>query len=169
MTDIKKENVVIKKQQPGASTTKLSKTKDVAPLMKKINERPNLGLIGGMFLYTSSFQLEQEGERRETFRGCPTTSHNPFVEIFWDPFAKHMVLVGKDTRETFKVFPKLTTAGHYLINKDKATGSKVPYQQERLMVTEFNEHYLSNIDEIDQLVSSLAVNKDFDWRKFLTV
>jgi len=150
-------------------TKKATKAAPKPQMVKlKVKNLPKYIGTGNMIAYTSSFQISQEGEPKETFRLTPVTTDCKFIECFWNPFNNSFVIVTDDEKQVFKTLPKLSSGGSFLPNKNAKAGQN-PYQQERLLIKEYNEHYLTEIDEVNQFLTQFVSNQDFDWLKYLEV
>lgn len=128
-----------------------------------------VGINPSMMVITSSFQTGQNAPIQPTFRLVPMTDSCPFKECYWLPTQKTFVIIDKNPVKVFQMFPKLTAAGGQATAKTKNDqGQNVTvYAQERLLIDDYHQHFLLDISEIDQFITAVAVNPDFDWMKFL--
>jgi len=114
-----------------------------------------------MMLITSSW-----GEKK-TFRLMPIDLNCPFTEGIYDPDGKVLVMISKDKKESFHMLAKLDEQGDPLKLKRPRANMK-PFPEERKTLETYQEHYISETKEIEQVISMFAVNKeDYDYKSIM--
>lgn len=114
-----------------------------------------------MMLITSSWM------DRKTFRLMPITTDCPYSEGIFDPSDKVLVLVSKNTKESFHMLAKLDDQGDpQKLKRPRANGK--PYPEERRSLETFQEHYITETKEIETIINMFAVNaEDFDYKSYM--
>lgn len=115
-----------------------------------------------MFIYSIMYKETDKSDPIPTFKGIPILKDSPYAEISWYPNTKELVILMKETYETFQFYPKLNSAGQLMINKDQKTQQFTSFQQERLLITTNFQHILHDPIEINEFLSTVAINK-YDW------
>jgi len=114
-----------------------------------------------MYLITSPWQGEK------SFKLMPVSEECPFTEGIFDPVARMLVLMSKDTKESVHLLPRLNENGDPIKTKGPRPSGK-NYQEQRVTLDTFTEHYIIEKDEIIDLIKTLAVNADtYDFNKYL--
>lgn len=104
---------------------------------------------------------------QKTFKLMPVSEKCPFTEGIFDPVARMLVLMSKDTKESVHLLPRLDTNGDPIKAKGTRQSGK-NYQEQRVTLDTFTEHYIIEKDEIIDLIKTIAVNADFyDFNKYL--
>lgn len=103
---------------------------------------------------------------KDTFKLLPITSECPYVECLYDPESSIFVVISKIKKTSLHMLPKLDDNGdpQRLRNKT-ATGRMV--KEERKTIETFQEYYIEDIESIDSIIKYLAVNPEYDYKKFL--
>jgi hypothetical protein len=103
---------------------------------------------------------------KDTFKLLPITSECPYVECLFDPESSIFVVISKIKKTSLHMLPKLDDNGdpQRLRNKT-ATGRMV--KEERKTIETFQEYYIEDIESIDSIIKHLAVNPEYDYKKFL--
>jgi len=103
---------------------------------------------------------------KDTFKLLPITSECPYVECLYDPESSIFVVISKIKKTSLHMLPKLDDNGdpQRLRNKT-ATGRMV--KEERKTIETFQEYYIEDIESIDSIIKHLAVNPEYDYKKFL--
>ena len=105
--------------------------------------------------------VESTWQDTKTFKMIPVSSDCPYVECIYDPSSKVFVLIGKITKTSLHMLPKLDEYG-------KAVSGNRGAKQERRSIDTFQEYYVENEKDIKELVKMFAVNASkFDIAKFL--
>ena len=103
---------------------------------------------------------------KDTFKLLPITSECPYVECLYDPESSIFVVISKIKKTSLHMLPKLDDNGdpQRLRNKT-ATGRMV--KEERKTIETFQEYYIEDTESIDSIIKHLAVNPEYDYKKFL--
>ena len=105
--------------------------------------------------------VESTWQDTKTFKMIPVSNDCPYVECIYDPSSKVFVLIGKITKTSLHMLPKLDEYG-------KAISGNRGAKQERRSIDTFQEYYIENEKDIKELVKMFAVNASkFDIAKFL--
>jgi hypothetical protein len=99
----------------------------------------------------------------ESFRMLPVTQECPYVEAFFDPLEKVLVVLSKDKKESLTIVHKLDEYGNGVKKNNR------PLLDRQRMVS-FKEFYITRPEEIKQFINLFAHNaEDFNYQKFLDV
>lgn len=105
--------------------------------------------------------VESTWQDTKTFKMIPVSNDCPYVECIYDPSSKVLVLIGKTTKTSLHMLPKLDEYG-------KAVSGNRGAKQERRSIDTFQEYYVENEKDIKEIVKMFAVNASkFDIAKFL--
>ena len=105
--------------------------------------------------------VESTWQDTKTFKMIPVSNDCPYVECIYDPSSKVLVLIGKTTKTSLHMLPKLDEYG-------KAISGNRGAKQERRSIDTFQEYYIEEEKDIKELVKMFAVNASkFDTAKFL--
>ncbi len=105
--------------------------------------------------------VESTWQDTKTFKMIPVSNDCPYVECIYDPSSKVLVLIGKTTKTSLHMLPKLDEYG-------KAVSGNRGAKQERRSIDTFQEYYIEEEKDIKELVKMFAVNASkFDVAKFL--
>lgn len=105
--------------------------------------------------------VESTWQDTKTFKMIPVSNDCPYVECIFDPSSKVLVVIGKTTKTSLHMLPKLDEYG-------KAVSGNRGAKQERRSIDTFQEYYIENEKDIKELVKMFAVNASkFDIAKFL--
>ena len=105
--------------------------------------------------------VESTWQDTKTFKMIPVSNDCPYVECIYDPSSKVFVLIGKTTKTSLHMLPKLDEYG-------KAVSGNRGAKQERRSIDTFQEYYVENEKDIKEIVKMFAVNASkFDIAKFL--
>lgn len=105
--------------------------------------------------------VESTWQDTKTFKMIPVSNDCPYVECIYDPSSKVFVLIGKTTKTSLHMLPKLDEYG-------KAISGNRGAKQERRSIDTFQEYYIEEEKDIKELVKMFAVNASkFDIAKFL--
>lgn len=114
-----------------------------------------------MMLITSSWN------NYKTFRMIPLSNNSTYAEAIFDSENKTLALMSRQSAEQFRMIPRLSEDGEMVKSKVARANGKT-YKEERRVVVSSIEYYITEPNEIKQLVSSLAVNSDtFDIEVYL--
>ena len=105
--------------------------------------------------------VESTWQDTKTFKMIPVSNDCPYVECIYDPSSKVLVLIGKTTKTSLHMLPKLDEYG-------KAVSGNRGAKQERRSIDTFQEYYIEEEKDIKEIVKMFAVNASkFDIAKFL--
>ncbi len=111
--------------------------------------------------------ISSEWNGHNTFRLIPVSNDAPYVECIYDVTSGLFVIIGKVTKTTLHMLPKLDENGDPMGTQAmRANGRNV--KEERVSSETFQEYYLDNKEDIKNLVNFLGINsKDFDFQTTL--
>jgi hypothetical protein len=111
--------------------------------------------------------ISSEWNGHNTFRMIPASNDAPYVECIYDVTSGLFVIIGKVTKTTLHMLPKLDENGDPVATAAlRPNGRNV--KEERVSSETFQEYYLDNKEDIKNLVNFLGVNsKDFDFQTTL--
>ena len=113
-----------------------------------------------MILVTSLWQ------NQKSFRLIPFSKECPFSEGIYDPESKVLVLMSTTRKETLHMMPKLNENGDAIPTLTaRANGKKV--KEQRVTLNTYTEHYVTEKEEIEKVIAMLAINSDFEFKKYL--
>lgn len=115
-----------------------------------------------MMLITSTWGASK------TFRLFPLTNDCPFAEGIYDPEQKALAMISsKDKKESFHMLAKLDEQGDpQKLKRPRANGRIYP--EERKALETMYEHYITETQEIEAIVSWFAINADtYDYKTML--
>lgn len=105
--------------------------------------------------------VESTWQDTKTFKMIPVSNDCPYVECIFDPSSKVLVLIGKTTKTSLHMLPKLDEYG-------KAISGNRGAKQERKSIDTFQEYYIEEEKDIKEITKMFAVNASkFDIAKFL--
>ena len=105
--------------------------------------------------------VESTWQDTKTFKMIPVSNDCPYVECIYDPSSKVFVLIGKITKTSLHMLPKLDEYG-------KAISGNRGAKQERRSIDTFQEYYIEEEKDIKEITKMFAVNASkFDIAKFL--
>ena len=97
----------------------------------------------------------------------PVTNDCPYVEGIYDPDSSVLVLMSILKKQTFHMIPKLDDNGDAVRAKTKRSNGK-EHREQRTQFETFQEYYITEKKEIENLIERLAVNSDsFNYKQFL--
>jgi hypothetical protein len=106
----------------------------------------------------------------ETFKLIPFSKDAVFIEVIFDPTQQILVLISKDKKSQYHLVEKLDDDGNPILRKSAVKNlhqiNTIPYKKERRLIDTFVENYVYPIHEIEELVSKLIWNQDFDFKKY---
>jgi len=105
--------------------------------------------------------VESTWQDTKTFKMIPVSNDCPYVECIYDPSSKVLVVIGKTTKTSLHMLPKLDEYG-------KAISGNRGAKQERRSIDTFQEYYIEEEKDIKEITKMFAVNASkFDIAKFL--
>ncbi len=115
-----------------------------------------------MLLVTSSWGPAK------TFKMIPTTNDCPYNECIFDVQSKVLAIIGKVSKESFHMMPKLDDKGDIMRLKIGKKEDGKDYAEERKILSTFYEYYITDKKEIEDFVVAFAVNADsFDFVEYI--
>lgn len=106
--------------------------------------------------------------QKPTFRLIPVTNDSVYSEAIYDPDSKVLILMTREIKQQFHMIQKLDDNGFPIPMKiGKAHPDGSTNKKERKQIETYNEHYLTNVEDIDLFMSSFVFNKEFDYKKFM--
>jgi hypothetical protein len=124
--------------------------------MSKTNwPEPSMMLVTSNWANTESFSL------------MPINNECPFVEALYNPMAKTLAVIGKTTKDTFHMIPRLSDDGKPQPLKSGATPEE-PYKKQRVSQESYTEYYIVDQKEAEEFIKNFTVNHEtFDYKKVL--
>lgn len=111
--------------------------------------------------------IKSDWNNQETFKMIPIDLSCPFVECIYDRDSKVLAIIGKTTKQSFHMVRKIDDNGDIVTRKIRTEGSS-PYKEERKLLETFQEYYITNVDDIRQIVKMFGSNNStFDFEKYL--
>jgi len=111
--------------------------------------------------------ISSEWNGHNTFRLIPVSNDSPYVECIYDVTSGLFVIIGKVTKTTLHMLPKLDDNGDPMGTAAlRPNGRNV--KEERVSSETFQEYYLDNKLDIKDLVIYLGINaEEFDFEPIL--
>ena len=111
--------------------------------------------------------ISSEWNGHNTFRLIPVSNDCPYVECIYDVTSGLFVIIGKVTKTTLHMLPKLDDNGDPMGTAAlRPNGRNV--KEERVSSETFQEYYLDNKLDIKDLVIYLGINaEEFDFEPIL--
>ena len=111
--------------------------------------------------------ISSEWNGHSTFRLIPVSNDAPYVECIYDVTSGLFVIIGKVTKTTLHMLPKLDDNGDPMGTVAlRPNGRNV--KEERVSSETFQEYYLDNKLDIKDLVIYLGINaEEFDFEPIL--
>jgi len=111
--------------------------------------------------------ISSEWNGHSTFRMIPVSNDSPYVECIYDLTSGLFVIIGKVTKTTLHMLPKLDENGDPTTTKAlRPNGRNV--KEERVSSETFQEYYLDNKLDIKNLINYIGINaKEFDFQTTL--
>lgn len=97
----------------------------------------------------------------------PIATTCPYVEAIYDTEGKVLVLISKIKKQTFHMLAKLDEQGDaQKLKRARANGK--PFPEERKIIDTFQEYYITEKTEIEEMIKRLADNaSSFDYKTYL--
>jgi len=95
----------------------------------------------------------------KSFRLMPIADNCPFVEGLYDPAQKVLVMISKNKKESLHMLAKLDEKGDAQKLKAPRSNGK-PFPEERKLMETYQEYYIVERTEIEEILKMLAVNAD---------
>ena len=111
--------------------------------------------------------IKSEWNGKETFKMIPINLDSPFVECIYDANANVLAIVGKTIKQSFHMLRKVDDNGDIIPRKIRTEGAN-PFKEERKLIETFQEYYVTDTEDIKEIVKMFASNSDtFDFSKYL--
>jgi hypothetical protein len=107
-----------------------------------------------MLLVTSSWG------QFKTFKMIPISKECPYNECIYDVQSKVLAIIGKESKESFHMLPKLTDQGDVQYLKIGKRNNGKDYAEERKALVTLYEYYVEDVEEVKNFVSMFSVNSD---------
>lgn len=107
-----------------------------------------------MMLVTSSWG------QFKTFKMIPTNKDCPYNECIYDVQSKILAIIGKESKESFHMLPRLTDQGDVQYLKIGKRNNGKDYAEERKALVTLYEYYIEDAEEVKNFVAMFAVNAD---------
>lgn len=103
-----------------------------------------------------------------TFKLIPVTSTCPYVEAIYDPSGKILAVISKNIKAAYHMVPKLDDNGDQVPMKVKQRANGKNFKEQRIMMDTYQEYYITQADEITELIEAFAMNADkYDYKKIM--
>jgi parvulin-like peptidyl-prolyl isomerase len=114
-----------------------------------------------MLLFTSDWA------GAKSFRLMPIQENCPFIEGLYDPTQKVLVMISKQKKESLHMLAKLNEQGDAQKLKTPRPNGK-PFPEERKTIETYQEYYIVERKEIEEIIEMFAANTDvFNYKEFL--
>ena len=114
-----------------------------------------------MLLVTSNWQ------HLKSFSLMPIDKDCPYVEALYNPDARLLAVIGKTTKDTFHMVPRLDDSRKPINLKVGATEAE-PFKKQRIQQESYTEYYIIEPEEIEGFIKGFAVNHaDFDYKSVM--
>lgn len=93
----------------------------------------------------------------------------PFTEGIYDPESKVLVMISNLKKQSFHMLAKLDEQGDPLkLRKQRTSPGAKPYPEERKALETYQEYYITEKREMEDIIEALAMNKDvFDYKALM--
>jgi hypothetical protein len=119
-------------------------------------------MLNSMLLITSNWN------NKKSFRLIPITNDCPYVECIFDLDTKVLAVIGKETKESFHMLPKLNEFGDLQRMKIGKRDNGKDYAEERKSLDTFYEYYIEEKQEVVEFIKMIAANADtFDYAQYV--
>lgn len=107
------------------------------------------------------------GNKKATFKMIPLSLDCPYIEAIFDPDHLALGIVGKYKKSNYDMVPTLNKDGDLVPKKKKCKPGEFPFQQEKRLVEQWNEHEILTKEEICNFIEMFAVNSEtFNYKFF---
>jgi len=110
---------------------------------------------------------------QKSFKLIPIKTECPFTEVIFDPSTVTLVVFSKETKQGLHMVPLRDENGDIAKPKGQRKNpdgsvSQKNYKEKQVTLETFTEHYLTEKEEIENLISIIAVNAEsFNFKKYL--
>ena len=104
-----------------------------------------------------------------SFSLMPINNDCPYVEAMYNPTEKVLAVIGKTTKDTFHMIPRLDDNGHPQKLKHGGT-SEEPFKKQRVSQPSYTEYYIVDQAEAEEFIKNFTINHEtFDYKVVLDV
>lgn len=104
----------------------------------------------------------------KTFKMIPVTKDCPYNECIFDVNSKVLAIIGKESKESFHMLPKLNEVGDVQRLKIGKKENGKDYAEERKALVTFYEYYIEVKEEIVDFIMNVAENAEsFDFQQYI--
>lgn len=104
----------------------------------------------------------------KTFKMIPVTKDCPYNECIFDVNSKVLAIIGKESKESFHMLPKLNEVGDVQRLKIGKKENGKDYAEERKVLVTFYEYYIEVKEEIVDFIMNVAENAEsFDFQQYI--
>lgn len=96
----------------------------------------------------------------KTFKMIPINNDCPYVEAIFDPGSKILAIISKVAKQSYHMVPKLDDNGDEITLKISKRQNGKEIKEQRVMMETHAEYYISERNEIEDLVNGFAINAD---------
>tara|TARA_R110002020_G_scaffold335596_1_gene550780 strand:+ start:17569 stop:18033 length:465 start_codon:yes stop_codon:yes gene_type:complete len=115
-----------------------------------------------MMLFTSAFR------GAKTFNLAPVSLDCPYVECLFDPESKILAVITKTMKQSYHMIPKVDDSGDPVRLKVTRRESGKNIKEQRVLIDTFSEFYISNKNEIEDFITTFAINaNNFDYTEHI--
>jgi hypothetical protein len=106
----------------------------------------------------------------KTFKLIPISKECPYVEAIFDPGSKILAVISTIAKEAYHMVDKLDDNGDPQKMKLTRRTNGSDTKQERKLIKTYAEFYITNEEEIKNIINGFAVNADnFNYKQYLDV
>ena len=115
-----------------------------------------------MMLFTSEWM------GAKSFRLMPIQENCTFIEGLYDPRQQLLIMISKQKKESLHMLAKLNENGDAQKLKTARPPNSKPFPEERKSIETYQEYYIGEKKEIENIIEMFAVNADtFGYKEFL--
>lgn len=104
---------------------------------------------------------------KKSFKAIPVHKDCPYTEFLYDSDSKIMVVITTTVKDSMHVVPRLDENGDPVKTKTPRPNGKT-YKEARIQIETFTEHYITEKEDMEQLINMHVVNaSSFDWKKYV--
>lgn len=96
----------------------------------------------------------------KTFKMIPINKECPYVEAIFDPSSKILAIISKTSKNSYHMVPKLDDNGDEVTLKIAKRKNGKDIKEQRVMMDTHAEYYISEKEEIVNIVNGFAINAD---------
>ena len=96
----------------------------------------------------------------KTFKMIPINQDCPYVEAIFDPSSKILAIISKVAKSSYHMIPKLDDNGDEIKMRVGKRPNGKDTKEQRVLMDTHAEYYVSERDEIENLVNGFAINAD---------